>query len=217
MHSRLSPTTMPDYTMPDYAEVAGCSSFKSLNSPKYETYGAYATTSLIQNNYRNNKNTYSAPNSIHYSNYLNSQQAQYTDVSSNNQVKIYENKLENLLNLNNLNSPAAITPVYNQLADPGVRGSPKIGSNKRIKVKNTSKNSINNLTSYNEETVEQPLCIRSNGTWSPTSTSPPPNSNNEFSYQNPLSQSYPLKNLSDNNHKNNSQSYLSSFGKVDKV
>lgn len=46
--------------MPDYAEVAGCSTFKNTTSPLYDSYGAYATTNLVRdanvfaNNFHNN-------------------------------------------------------------------------------------------------------------------------------------------------------------------
>lgn len=46
--------------MPDYAEVAGCSTFKNTTSPLYDSYGAYATTNLVRdanvfaNNFPNN-------------------------------------------------------------------------------------------------------------------------------------------------------------------
>lgn len=63
--------------MPDYAEVAGCSTFRNntATSPLYDSYGAYATTNLVRNaniftnNFHNNshKNSiYSAPTICHY-------------------------------------------------------------------------------------------------------------------------------------------------------
>lgn len=62
--------------MPDYAEVAGCSTFRNNNttSPLYDSYGAYATTNLVRNaniftnNFHNsNKNSvYSAPTICHF-------------------------------------------------------------------------------------------------------------------------------------------------------
>ncbi len=60
--------------MPDYAEVAGCSTFKNPTSPLYDSCGAYATTNLVKNAniftnnfHNNNKNSiYSAPTSCHY-------------------------------------------------------------------------------------------------------------------------------------------------------
>lgn len=66
---RLTPLNMPDY-----AEVAGCSTFKNPTSPLYDSCGAYATTNLVKNAniftnnfHNNNKNSiYSAPTSCHY-------------------------------------------------------------------------------------------------------------------------------------------------------
>lgn len=65
--------------MPDYAEVAGCSTFKNTTqSPLYDSFGAYATTNLVRNanlftNYPNptaamdkNNSIYSAPTICHY-------------------------------------------------------------------------------------------------------------------------------------------------------
>lgn len=72
MHS-LSPLNMPDY-----AEVAGCSTFKNTQSPLYDSFGAYATTNLVRNvnlfanphypNAGKNNSVYSAPNVFHYTN-----------------------------------------------------------------------------------------------------------------------------------------------------
>lgn len=108
--------------MPDYAEVAGCSSFKNSNSPTYDSFGAYASTTLVGRPYP--KNSYSAPNSVHYNNYLNNaittngqHQQQFalngSSISMSNEVgpmkmNIIENKMEQMLN--NLNNPTnAIT------------------------------------------------------------------------------------------------------------
>lgn len=62
--------------MPDYAEVAGCSTFKNTQSPLYDSFGAYATTNLVRNvnlfanphypNAAKNNSVYSAPNVYHY-------------------------------------------------------------------------------------------------------------------------------------------------------
>lgn len=119
--------------MPDYAEVAGCSSFKNPNSPTYESFGAYASTTLIGRPY--SKNSYSAPNSVHYNNFINSNGAggggsiigngnnhhlQYNNSNgnipiSNNQyhMNITENKMEQLMNnLNSTNAPS--TPQHHR-------------------------------------------------------------------------------------------------------
>lgn len=63
--------------MPDYAEVAGCSTFKnSTQSPLYDSFGAYATTNLVRNvnlftnphypTIGKNNSIYSAPTICHY-------------------------------------------------------------------------------------------------------------------------------------------------------
>jgi hypothetical protein len=115
--------------MPDYAEVAGCSSFKTGNSPTYDTFGAYATTTLVGRQYP--KNSYSAPNSVHYNNFINGggsigngnhhlQQHPYNHNGngvipmSNNQLKmnIIENKMEQLMN--NLNNPNTVNAALAQ-------------------------------------------------------------------------------------------------------
>lgn len=76
---RLTPLNMPDY-----AEVAGCSTFKNPTSPLYDSCGAYATTNLVKNaniftnNFHNNNKSsiYSAPTSCHYNMDNNAQQQQ---------------------------------------------------------------------------------------------------------------------------------------------
>lgn len=95
---RLSPLNMPDY-----AEVAGCSSFKNDlgGSPSYDNYGAYASTTLVGRSTGNHpgsiassvapapggpmfaqnqfdgKNVYSAPTSCHYNNFINQHQLRH--------------------------------------------------------------------------------------------------------------------------------------------
>ncbi|XP_052894838.1 protein sax-3-like [Anopheles moucheti] len=89
-YERLSPLNMPDY-----AEVAGCSSFKNdlgQSDPCYDNYGAYASTTLVgrsvqlyaQNQF-DGKNVYSAPTlataaaapgGCHYNNFINQQHQQ---------------------------------------------------------------------------------------------------------------------------------------------
>jgi len=128
--------------MPDYAEVANCSSFKNSTSPTYDTFGAYATTTLVGRQYPN-PNSYSAPNSVHYNNFINAnaglggggqigngnhhlqqqqqqqqQQHQFnhngSSMPNNNQLKmnIIENKMEQLMN--NLNNPNTISMASQQ-------------------------------------------------------------------------------------------------------
>lgn len=43
------PTRLSPLNMPDYAEVAGCSTFKNAQSPLYDSFGAYATTNVVRN------------------------------------------------------------------------------------------------------------------------------------------------------------------------
>ncbi|XP_058815067.1 protein sax-3-like [Topomyia yanbarensis] len=97
-YERLSPLNMPDY-----AEVAGCSSFKNDlgGSPSYDNYGAYASTTLVGRgigghpdagssvarstaaaaaftpNQFDGKNVYSAPTSCHYNNFINQHQQRH--------------------------------------------------------------------------------------------------------------------------------------------
>ncbi|XP_055545499.1 protein sax-3-like [Wyeomyia smithii] len=94
-YERLSPLNMPDY-----AEVAGCSSFKNDlgGSPSYDNYGAYASTTLVGRSTGNHpgaatgsattgtaftpnqfdgKNLYSAPTSCHYNNFINQHQQRH--------------------------------------------------------------------------------------------------------------------------------------------
>lgn len=114
--------------MPDYAEVAGCSSFKNGSSPTYDTFGAYASTTLVGRQFA--KNSYSAPNSVHYNNFINNGgavgngnhhlQHQYNQNGngvvgmSNNQLKmnIIENKMEQLMN--NLNGTSNTSHAQQQ-------------------------------------------------------------------------------------------------------
>uniref|UniRef100_A0AAG5DD15 Roundabout n=1 Tax=Anopheles atroparvus TaxID=41427 RepID=A0AAG5DD15_ANOAO len=90
-YERLSPLNMPDY-----AEVAGCSSFKTDlgQSPCYDNYGAYASTTLVGRSAQmfahgkfDGKNGYSGPTGAvataaassagcHYNNFINQQHQQ---------------------------------------------------------------------------------------------------------------------------------------------
>lgn len=96
--------------MPDYAEVAGCSSFKNATSPNYESCGAYATTTLIGHGHQNYQ--YSAPNSCYYNNYN-----QTTDHSppfvppsnaSNLKINIIENRMDMMNNLSQTNGGGGV-------------------------------------------------------------------------------------------------------------
>ncbi|XP_055704314.1 roundabout homolog 2-like [Phlebotomus papatasi] len=133
---------LPDYerltplNMPDYAEVAGVSSFKHPKSPLYDSCGAYATTSLIgtTNIYHQNRidaksnSIYSAPTSCHYG--INDGLPYGVDAAKNAALNHHANVLqrnsahhgshnrlimnitENRMNLiNNLSRPSTSTAV----------------------------------------------------------------------------------------------------------
>lgn len=261
-HYSLSPLNMPDY-----AEVAGCSSFKNGNSPTYDTFGAYATTTLVGRQYP--KNSYSAPNSVHYNNFINSggsigngnhhMQHQFNHNGngvipmSNNQLKmnIIENKMEQLMN--NLNSPkptsASVAQQHQLVSSKNGNGSvsksvpqtPLMSTMRRNRLNNSINGKSNKLSSYGDkinfgedEQSEQPLFMKSkfDGSWqsipsttaltSSTTTASNNNSPSHMPYHHsprhhPMQSS--LNQLGDNNNqpKTNSHSYLSSFGKSDKV
>lgn len=247
--------------MPDYAEVAGCSSFKNANSPTYDTFGAYASTTLVGRQFP--KNSYSAPNSVHYNNFINNggsigngqhhhmQQHQYNNSAiqmSNNQLKmnIIENKMEQLMN--NLNSPNPPTgqqlmTAKNGSASKSVPQTPLLSTMRRNRLNNSINGKSNKLSSYGDKinfgeestrSSEQPLFMKSkfDGSWqsipsttaltSSTTTTSNNNSPSHLPYHHsprhhPMQSS--LNQLGDNNNqpKTNSHSYLSSFGKSDKV
>lgn len=259
--------------MPDYAEVAGCSSFKNSSSPTYDTFGAYATTTLVGRQFSNNyeqqqqtKNAYSAPNSVHYNNFINSNggsigngnhhvQHQFNHNGNgalsmpNNQLKmnIIENKMEQLMN--NLNSPNQangqptsathqIMAKNGSIASKSVPQTPLLSTMRRNRLNNSINGKSNKLTSYSEDgratAAEQPLFMKSkfDGSWSsipsingPNTASTTTSNNNSPSHlpyhhsprHHPMQSS--LNQLNDNNNqpKTNSHSYLSSFGKSDKV
>lgn len=85
--------------MPDYAEVAGCSTFKNPTSPLYDSCGAYATTNLVKNaniftnNFHNNNKSsiYSAPTSCHYN--MDNNQQQHTFSYSESNFPMHNNKM----------------------------------------------------------------------------------------------------------------------------
>lgn len=165
--------------MPDYAEVAGCSSFKNSSSPTYDSFGAYATTTLVGRQYP--KNSYSAPNSVHYNNFINGnhQQQQFplngSSISiSNNpnpmKMNIIENKMEQMMN--NLNNPTAVsqssTPVH-QMKSNGTKSVPQtpfLSSMRRNRNLNNGIGSAKLSTSY-VDGAEQPLFMKSkfDGSW----------------------------------------------------
>jgi hypothetical protein len=254
--------------MPDYAEVAGCSSFKNGNSPTYDTFGAYATTTLVGRQFP--KNSYSAPNSVHYNNFINNggapigngnhqmMQHQYNHNGngvipmSNNQLKmnIIENKMEQLMN--NLNNPNPPNGTSHQLiaktngnasVSKSVPQTPLLSTMRRNRLNNSINSKSNKLSSYGDKinfgedghTSEQPLFMKSkfDGSWQSipsttalTSSTTTTSNNNSPSHHSPYHHSprhHPMQSslnqLGDNNNqpKTNSHSYLSSFGKSDKV
>lgn len=260
--------------MPDYAEVAGCSSFKNSESPTYDTFGAYATTTLVGRQFA--KNSYSAPNSVHYNNFINGggsigngnhhlqqQQHPYNHngngvvAMSNNQLKmnIIENKMEQLMN--NLNSPSAGSPSMSQQqqqhqqhqmksngnSSKSVPQTPLLNTMRRNRLNNSINGKSNKLSSYGDKinfgedgrTSEQPLFMKSkfDGSWQSipstsalTSSTTTSNNNSPSHMPSPYHHSprhHPMQSslnqLGDNNNqpKTNSHSYLSSFGKSDKV
>lgn len=103
--------------MPDYAEVAGCSTFKNnTTSPLYDSYGAYATTNLVRNAnvfagaavYTNNKNSehYHHHHNFAHSDFNFLTTATVMPMSTNNnnnkiaKLNIIENKMDIINNLN---------------------------------------------------------------------------------------------------------------------
>lgn len=146
----------------------------------------YATTSLIgqfSNNFANNKNTYSAPNSVHYNNF--------------EQVKmnIIENKMENILN--NFNSPSRVIVADNkQVMDGELCTINSRGSRNRLRTHNShGKN-------YSDK-----INVGDAHTWSTYQSTSQSQTNSPAHFPQNI----------DNSHKNNSQIYLSSFGRIDKV
>lgn len=93
--------------MPDYAEVAGCSTYQNPHSPTYDnsSYGAYATTTLIGHSklfqYDSSKTGTSSIGSIGtspspstmYNNFINSESS---TLASPNKMNIIENRMNKL-------------------------------------------------------------------------------------------------------------------------
>lgn len=181
--------------MPDYAEVAGCSSFKTGNSPTYDAFGAYATTTLVGRQFP--KNSYSAPNSVHYNNFINNggsigngnhHQHPYNHNGNgvipmtNNQLKmnIIENKMEQLMNnLNNPNPPNGLQQhqlvAKNGSVSKSVPQTPLLSTMRRNRLNNSINGKSNKLSSYGDKinfgedarVSEQPLFMKSkfDGSW----------------------------------------------------
>lgn len=115
--------------MPDYAEVAGCSTFKNTQSPLYDSFGAYATTNLVRNvnlfanphypTAGKNNSVYSAPNMYHYNGDANGgvgRNFMAADMAANfiangktasPKMNIIENKMDAINNLNRSSSSVA--------------------------------------------------------------------------------------------------------------
>lgn len=113
--------------MPDYAEVAGCSTFKNTTtSPLYDSFGAYATTNVVRNtntfgggggnhflhaNKKSNNSLYSAPTICHFNtndghNFAHSD-ANFGSVNkTGSKMNIIENKIDLMNNLNRSSSSA---------------------------------------------------------------------------------------------------------------
>jgi hypothetical protein len=253
--------------MPDYAEVAGCSSFKNSSSPTYDTFGAYATTTLVGRQYP--KNSYSAPNSVHYNNFINStmvngnHQQQHKQFSNNGssisinpnpmKMNIIENKMEQMMN--NLNNPTQQQSIQHIMKTNGSKSVPQtpflssMRRNRHLMNSSSHNNSSAKLSSSYIDGTEQPLFMKSkfDESWSsiPSTTALTASTNtsnnnspNHFppssSYHASPSRSHHLQsslnqlNNADNgiigmgNGKTGSNSligssYLSSFGKSDKV
>lgn len=250
--------------MPDYAEVAGCSSFKNSASPTYDTFGAYATTTLVGRQFPKNPNSYSAPNSVHYNNFMAAAAAAAAAAnhqqSSNSQLKmnIIENKMESLMN--NLNGPSPMMQPKN--GTKSVPQTPLLNTMRRNRLVNgnsinSSTNKSNKLSSspylngIDGSSAEQPLFMKSkfDGSWtsipstSAMTGSTTTSNNNSPSHlpasyhasprHHPTSLNQLNGGISSNNNNSsnsidpsmmtkgnlhsNGSSYLSSFGRSDKV
>lgn len=187
---RLTPLNMPDY-----AEVAGCSTFKNPTSPLYDSCGAYATTNLVKNAniftnnfHNNNKNSiYSAPTSCHYnvedrdgggSSNGNSGKGHPFAYSESNfpthnkatKMNIIENKMDMINNLNRSSSSASV-PMNGYGGGVIGVGGMKCGSvgtirrNRLPKLGHCDKISFGG--SDNGRTFDQPLFVKSkeDGSW----------------------------------------------------
>ncbi|XP_055687324.1 protein sax-3-like [Lutzomyia longipalpis] len=201
---------LPDYerltplNMPDYAEVAGVSSFKHPKSPLYDSCGAYATTSLIgtTNIYHQNRmdaksnSIYSAPTSCHYG--INDGLPYAMDASKNANVlqrnaahhgshnRLIMNITENRLNLiNNLGRPSTSTAMPQ---------TPMLGTMRRNRLMKLSQGG----DGRNGRVAD--------GSWTPSPSA--------IDGANSMAHHFIQAATSD---KNSSQSYLSSFGKTDNV
>lgn len=181
-HTRLSPMNMPDY-----AEVAGCSTFqrKNATSPLYDSFGAYATTNLVRNanaftvnnfplhsNKKSNNSVYSAP-TIHNFNTNDGHNFVHSDTNfpmhkTASKMNIIENKIDVINNLNRSASPligiGGVGSVNNNVTHSTSIGG-TMRRNRLPKVGHCDKISFGG--SDNGRQIDQPLFIKSkeDGSW----------------------------------------------------
>ena len=216
--------------MPDYAEVAGCSSFKNNDlgtSPTYDNYGAYASTTLVGRPQMYQKNVYSAPTSCHYNNNnsfmgLHQKTPQENMVASAKKMNIIENRMADMMNNLNQTSYASSNSLNNHnisnnsssLNSSSVPPTPSFGTAKRM---NGKYNKIGNKMNFGDgRSTDQPLFIKSkyDGTWSSIPNANSTALNNASPYHHSASN---LDGQANPNGNGSSLNYLTSFGKTDKV
>lgn len=180
--NRLSPLNMPDY-----AEVAGCSTFKNTTtSPLYDSYGAYATTNVVRNtntfaagsnfphgNKKSSNSLYSAPTICHF-NTNDGHNLVHSDANFASANKIASNIIENKIDvINNLNRSSSTT---NGSAAATMSGMASVPSTPIIGVGTMRRNRLPKLghcdkISFggcdNGRNIDQPLFIKSkeDGSW----------------------------------------------------
>lgn len=177
--------------MPDYAEVAGCSTFRNTTtSPLYDSYGAYATTNLVRNasmftsnfphgNQKNNS-VYSAPTICHFNtndghNFIHSDRNFPTNRTAS-KMNIIENKIDVINNLNRSSSVALATgtastastimaTTINSVPSTPIIGVGTMRRNRLPKVGHCDKISFGGCD--NGRNFDQPLFIKSkeDGSW----------------------------------------------------
>lgn len=181
--------------MPDYAEVAGCSTFKNTTtSPLYDSYGAYATTNVVRNtstfaagsnfllgSKKSTNSLYSAPTICHF-NTNDGHNLVHSDAnfSSANKIaskmNITENKIDAINNLNRASSTANGSVASSTSAAPTMSGMASVPSTPIIGVATMRRNRLPKLghcdkISFgggdNGRHIDQPLFIKSkeDGSW----------------------------------------------------
>lgn len=183
---RLSPLNMPDY-----AEVAGCSTFKNAQSPLYDSFGAYATTNVVRNvnlfanpHYPTGKSNgiHSAPNAVadptNGRPFLPASEPPYPLIVKANgktaamhkTMNIIENKMNAMNNLNRSTQSVQMTAAANamdrQMAGiKSVPSTPLIGLNGTVRRTRLPKIGHCDKISFggcdNGQSIEQPLFIKS--------------------------------------------------------